>query len=286
MLRRFAYAKINLSLEVLRKRPDGYHDVATVLQAISLHDTLTFARADTLSLTGTPPGVAQEQDLVFQAARLLQQATGTAHGARIVVTKRIPVAGGLGGGSSDAACALQSLNELWGLGLPAERLHKLAAQLGSDVPFFLGAPTALAMGRGDRLTPVPSPRREQWLVLLSPPQELPRKTARLYGALTPAHWTDGSRTHRLAELLGSKAQLSDADLFNVFEAVAYALFSGLTAYRDALLNAGAPAVHLSGSGPTLFALAPDEHEARRMQRRLSREGHRSLVARTTSLDYT
>ena len=150
-------AKVNLALEVLRKRPDGYHELSTVLQAVDLCDRLTVETADTITLETSEPGLpTDERNLVVRAARMLRDAAGVDRGARIRLEKRIPLAAGLGGGSSDAAATLWGLNRLWGLRWKRERLVELAVALGMDVPFFLGRGRALGTGRGEVLRPLPS----------------------------------------------------------------------------------------------------------------------------------
>ena len=150
-----AFAKINLSLEVIGRRDDGYHDVATILQTIDLADELALEPANTLSVTCDDPGLAGESNIVWRAATNLASRAGILPRARIHITKRIPVAAGLGGGSADAAAALLGLNRMWELNLATPELHQVAATLGSDVPFLLTGGTALATGRGDVLHPLP-----------------------------------------------------------------------------------------------------------------------------------
>ncbi|MDP2726756.1 MAG: 4-(cytidine 5'-diphospho)-2-C-methyl-D-erythritol kinase, partial [Dehalococcoidia bacterium] len=199
------------------------------------------------------PDLSGPDNLVLQAARLLKDATGYQGGARIHLAKRIPAAAGLGGGSSDAAAALQGLNQLWKLDLTRERLLEMASRLGSDVPFFLYGGTAEVEGRGNKVTPLPAPDKI-WLVLLRPPLTLPEKTRRLYGSLNPRHFTGGEHTQALAEALLKGRALTEEMLFNVFEGVAPALFPSLEEYRSRLRGVGARKVHLAGSGPAIFAL--------------------------------
>jgi 4-diphosphocytidyl-2-C-methyl-D-erythritol kinase len=263
----YAPAKINWTLEVLG-RPDhyrGYHEVRTVLQAIDLCDILEFGPGEGVRLEVEGPHEASEDDLVLRAAALLDGGGG--RGARIRLTKRIPVAAGLGGGSSDAAATLRGLNELWRLGLSGERLAEMAAGLGSDVPFFLAGGTALAEGRGERVTPLPD-APQAWLVLLAPPIAPADKTRRMYAALKPSEFSDGSRTAALVAAIREGRSVADGGLYNVFERAAYAAFAGLEAYREALLTAGAQRVHLAGAGPALFSVAEDEAAARAMLSRL------------------
>lgn len=246
-------AKVNLSLEVLGRYPDGYHRIASVMQTISLADTLTLEPSGEIRFRCDRPGLNIDDNLVVRAARLLQATAGYQGGANIFLAKDIPEAAGLGGGSSDAAATLKGLHELWGLGLPQERVKKIAAGLGSDVPFFLFGGTALVEGRGEMVTPLPASGRI-WLVLLRPPLILPEKTRRLYGALTPQHYTAGEHTELLTDALRGGQLLSEEMFFNAFEQVASGVFTGLEEYQRRFREAGAGRVHLAGSGPTLFAL--------------------------------
>ena len=280
-MRLYAPAKINWTLEVLGRRDDGYHEIRTVMQTVEPCDSLDIEPANELQLEVEGRHELFEDDLVLRAAFALDEGGG--RGARIRLTKRIPVAAGLGGGSSDAAAALRGLNELWGLGRSDANLAKAAAEIGSDVPFFIYAGTALAEGRGERVTPLPEPP-PTWLVLLAPPLELPEKTRRMYAALTPADFSDGSRTDAVVRRIREGGPVDDGSLYNVFERVAYEAFAGLDAYRDALLTAGARRVHLAGSGPALFALGADEDAARSVHARLRLPGGeapvRAFVVRT------
>lgn len=273
-----AYAKVNLTLEVLGRREDGYHEIRSILQTISLADRLTFRRADGLHLDCTVTGLKGTSNLVMRAARLLQTATGCQQGARMELRKEIPIAAGLGGGSSDAAATLRGLNRLWGLDLPLERLSTLGAVLGSDVPFSLKGGTALARGRGESVVPLGS-APSAWLVLLVPPLWLENKTARLYSLLDAECYTDGEATRRLSQELASNRLPADL-LCNAFERVMHAAFTGISRFTAALVDAGARKVHLAGSGPTLYTVARDETDAREMARKLTGLRHRAFVVKT------
>ncbi|GBD10857.1 4-diphosphocytidyl-2-C-methyl-D-erythritol kinase [bacterium HR23] len=270
-----AYAKINLTLEVLGRRPDGYHNITTLLQTIALwDDLLLFPAEDGISVECSEPALQGPSNLVYRAVALLQEAAGICRGVRIVVRKAIPVAGGLGGGSADAGAVLRGLVRLWGLSLPMERLVALGERLGADVPFFLWGGTALAEGRGEKITPLP-PLPETWFVLLAPPLGSEGKTARLFRLLEPRHFTDGSRTRALADSLRQGFPLSDALLFNAFEAVAWDAFPGLEAYWRGLEECACAPPHLSGAGPSLFALASSPHKAQECAQRLRARGWRA-----------
>jgi 4-diphosphocytidyl-2-C-methyl-D-erythritol kinase len=275
-----AHAKINLTLEVLAKRPDGYHEISSILQTISLADTLTFEPSERLYFRCDVLDLQKPDNLALKAARLVQATTGSNKGAIINLTKRIPIAAGLGSGATDAAATLNGLNQLWQLNLSLDKLTDLAAKLGSDVAFFLHGGTALAKVRGEQITLLP-PTPQLWLVLLEPPIEpVPNKTAQLYSQLNPSHFTSGQLTQKLVAHLNHGGKVEDSFLFNVFEQVAFDFFPKLSEYRSILLKAGARSVHLAGSGPALFALAPDKAHGEAILKRLENGGQKGYLVHT------
>jgi|DewCreStandDraft_2_1066082.scaffolds.fasta_scaffold00351_35 4-diphosphocytidyl-2-C-methyl-D-erythritol kinase len=274
-LRVLAPAKINWTLEVMGRRPDGYHEVTTVLQTIALWDELELEEAPGLEVETVGGPSFGEEDLALRAARLLLPQGGV----RVRVRKGIPVAAGLGGGSSDAAAVLRGISSLLGLSICSDELHCLAAGLGSDVPFFLYGGTALATGRGEVVSPLPD-APTVWLVILVPPFDLEGKTGLMYRSLSPSQYSDGSFTRSFLARMEERRAVDEGLMHNAFEPVAYALLPDLAHYRRALLKAGARRVHLAGSGPSLFALAADVAEAEAMAARLRAEGLTPLVART------
>ncbi len=280
-MRLIAPAKINWTLDVLGRRDDGYHEVRTVLQTIDLFDDVCLDPAETLTIAAGSGYSPSEDDLALAAARLLAEVADRPPRATISIAKRIPATAGLGGGSSNAAAVLRGLNLKWGVAWEPGRLSQVAARLGSDVPFFLYGGTALAQGRGELITPLPD-SATAWLVLLVPPFKPSHKTKRMYQALTPTDFSDGSHTEALVSRLRQGGHINDACLYNVFERAAYETFAGLTAYREALLAAGAPHVHLAGSGPALFALATDRSEAEEIYRSLRPPGGEFFLARTVA----
>jgi 4-diphosphocytidyl-2-C-methyl-D-erythritol kinase len=266
-----ACAKINLTFEVTGKRGDGYHEIVSVMQAIDLCDALTFEPRESLYLSCNIPELVSPNNLIFKAARLMESAAGRDHGVAISLTKGIPPAGGLGGGSSDAAAVLQSLNELWKLDLPWEKLGELAARLGSDVPFFCcGSATALARGRGDRVAALPALRRT-WIVLAVPAIQVADKTRRMYARLDASRFTDGRYAERMAGLIQRGESVVSELCYNAFDDVAYSFFPGLDRYRLAFLAAGAGEVHVAGAGPVLFAIAEDKAGGLGIVEKLKRE---------------
>lgn len=264
-----APAKINLTLEVLGRRPDGYHEIKSVMQTTGLCDVLCLEPSADIKYICVNPDWRVEKSLLPKAASLLKEHTGTNQGAIISIRKKIPLVSGLGGESSLGAAALRGLNQAWGLNLSVSDLEALAARLGSDVPFFIRGGTALSQGRGEIITPLP-PFPKSWLVLLVPDvPEVPQKTARLYGCLKESHYTRGERTDRLVSRLQDGGKIDTGLLLNVFDMVAPEIFSGIEDYRQRFISAGAKNVHLAGAGPTLFALFGIESEAEAVYRELA-----------------
>jgi 4-diphosphocytidyl-2-C-methyl-D-erythritol kinase len=253
-----APAKINLVLEVLGKREDGYHDIDTVLQTISLTDVvrLEFGTSTGVEVmagdfaAGTPAG---ETNLAWKAAVELARRCGRDVSAlQIRLVKQIPAAAGLGGGASDAASTLRLLQEAWPEVTERDLLESAAA-VGSDVPFFLMGGTARATGRGERVEPLPD-IAEHGVVLFVPPTTMEQKTARLFAALDELPFDDGSVAASFVAT--PPAQIRGADIYNAFERVAFDVFPRLAAlWEDLETRIGEP-IRLAGAGPTLFWIGP------------------------------
>ena len=275
-----AAGKVNLALEVLGKRADGYHELATVMQTIDLADRLVLEDADDLTLTTTSPEVpADGGNLALRAAAALREAAKVDRGVRVRLDKRIPVAAGLGGGSSDAAAVLLGLNRLWALRWPLARLAEVAVTLGMDVPFFLRGGVAMGTGRGEVLAPLSG--GPMALVLVNPGEAL--STAAVYGRVTPAMYSDGKRARTMAEALGTRRPSRvAASLYNGLEAAASGVRPDLVRMRAALLAAGALGAAMSGSGPTVFGIARSFEQARQIRRRLARATWGCWAVRTVS----
>ena len=252
-----AYAKINLTLEVLGHYDNGYHEIVSVVQAVDLYDTLSFQPDYNITLRSNPPQLQVSSNLVLKAANLLQSFTHTQQGALITLEKSIPMDSGLGGGSSDAAATLRALNQLWKLDLPQLTLEKLASELGSDVAFFLNGNTALMEGRGERITPLPS-FPESWVVLFKPSIQIPHKTQAMYARLDESHFTRGEFTKSLIDAMQKNAKKPYSLCYNVFEEIAFTSIFKLEEYRQCFLDAGAVSTHLAGAGPTLFTFVESQ----------------------------
>lgn len=280
MLTVMAPAKLNLTLEVLSKRNDGFREIRSVIQTINLCDRFEFRPNKKITFRCDLPGWKADESLVSRAAALLKETSGCAEGASIKLFKKIPLSSGLGGDSSDAAAVLIGLNRLWGLAYPSGELARLASQLGSDVAFFLFGGMAMMQGRGEVVIPLP-PLPEMWAVLLVPDlQRSTGKTGRLYTSLQKEHYSSGQATEDMVALLTRGGSVSADSLFNVFDKVAYNIFEGLDGYRERFLEAGADSVHLAGSGPSLFTLFRDKDKAKKVYANLKGQGLETCLAET------
>lgn len=263
--------KVNLLLNILGKRPDGFHELETVMQPIPLQDELRFERRSEpgIVLTCSHPELPTDsRNLVYRAAELFLKTTGISEGARIHLEKRIPLAAGLGGGSANAAGTLRGLVDLFGAPVSAEALQTMASQLGSDVPFFLQDGPALATGRGEKITPLKpfAALRGAWILLIHPGFGV--STPWAYQAL--AEFPDAltgrpERTGQLLEVL-THGQLHDLapHLYNTLERPVLRKYPVLALYQEFLREGGAAATLMSGSGSTTFGLLPNEQTGRNL----------------------
>lgn len=273
-----AHAKVNLTLEVVGRRDDGYHELRSVFALVPLTDDVRVAAAKTLDVRITPPlDAPRGDDLASRAVRAFAATTGREPRALVRVRKRIPVAAGLGGGSSDAGAVMRGLAELWRV--PSASVE-VAASVGSDVPFFLsGARFALVSGRGEAVDPLPVPERELWIAVVLPPVRV--ATAAVFAALQPADWSDGASGERLARAF--RDSTVDATVVrecarNDLSAVAERSCSWIADARAAA-RAREIELHLSGTGPSLFAIGEDRRDALRIARGLRRAGLRPRALR-------
>lgn len=275
-----AAAKVNLALEILGKRADGYHELATVIQTVDLSDRVVLEDADVPELRTSTPGVPTDAtNLALRAAIALRDAAGVAGGVRITLDKAIPVAAGLGGGSSDAAAVLVGLNRLWGLRWPSERLSEVAATLGMDVPFFLRGGAAFATGRGERVEPLAGGRLA--LVLVNPRRGI--NTAEAYDRVTAEMYSDGTRARAVAlALRNRRPALVAANLYNGLEAAVAPTLPPIGQMRAALMAAGALGASMSGSGATVFGVARSFEHARQIRARVARASWACWAVRTLS----
>lgn len=255
-----APAKINLSLDVLHKRPDGYHEVEMIMTTIDLADRieLTWLPEDVIKITSQNRFVPDDQrNLAYQAARLLKDKFHISVGVQINIEKTIPVAAGLAGGSSDAAATLRGLNRLWNLGLSLDELAVLGAEIGSDVSFCVYGGTALATGRGEKIKQLSAPP-SCWVVLAKP--LIGVSTADVYRRLNLEGVTHPNTQAMIQAIKDNNFNGVCNNVGNVLEDVTLRLYPEVAQIKDQMYRFGADAVLMSGSGPTVFALV--QHDSR------------------------
>jgi 4-diphosphocytidyl-2-C-methyl-D-erythritol kinase len=264
-------AKLNLGLEILGRRADGYHEIRTVMATIGLFDTLriTAAReAGVSSVTGVP-SVEPVDNLITKAIDVFAEATGEDLAVDVSVKKAIPSPGGIGGASSDAAATLLALDAMTGTALPKDDLLDMAARIGSDVPFFLEGCVALATGTGTTLTPLAA--FHAYAVLVVPALDIPAKTASLYGSLNTEDFSQGSQIDGVLTALETGLLPRGEHLRNAFVRPLYLLAPELTGLHSTLMNCGAPYVALSGAGPAHYVLFETGNDAHSLAHRVERE---------------
>lgn len=264
LLKKFAYAKINLGLEVLYKRDDGFHEINTVFLPIKLHDVLEFSTSEQIEVITIPDiFIPENENIVYKAAQFLKQKCNPQTGVKITMVKNIPTGAGLGGGSSDAAAALTALNEFWNLGLNYEELKEAALQLGSDVPYFLKHGAAIGKGRGEIL---------EYFDLNLPFHIVTINT----GLIIPTAWAYNSlkRTtvqrkpkdfKQILENQKNNFQSWKDKIINDFEESVMPLYADLREIKDELYKSGAVLALLSGSGSSMFGLFSDEDQTMKIQ---------------------
>jgi len=290
----WAPAKVNLSLRVLERREDGYHELRTILQTISLADRLSVAydpAGQGVALECSDPSLAGPENLAARAARELLERGKWPGSVRIRLEKRIRPGSGLGGGSSDAAAVLLALGRLLEPRPAASVLHEVAAGLGSDVPFFLVGGAAVGLGRGEEVYPLPDPPRERCLLLLVPSFGI--STAEAYGQLSRqrvARLTPAERRHIISVFCSTTsvpacgdARIAMGLLSNDFEAAVFPRFPELSEWKDRLVKAGAALAMLSGSGSALFGVFADRRGAAAARQRFFEDfAGEALVVREMS----
>jgi 4-diphosphocytidyl-2-C-methyl-D-erythritol kinase len=266
VIRRKSYAKINLFLKVLGKRADGYHDIVTLMQRISLSDEMTFSeKGDQIVVKCPGSDLPEDEDnIIFRAAEALFSYTHFDGGVEITVTKGIPIAAGLGGGSSNAATTLITLNEMMGFNLEREELTEIGAKLGADVPFFILGKTAWASGIGDRLVAADT-MPKIWYVLINPGFEV--STKEVYGNLKLG-LTNGTIKYNMPRFK-PVSQIID-DLANDLEEVSSRLYPSIPKMKEHLRVHGALGSLMSGSGPTVFGIFKSRNSALKAEKELRR----------------
>ncbi|ALS25758.1 4-diphosphocytidyl-2C-methyl-D-erythritol kinase [Paenibacillus sp. 32O-W] len=260
-----APAKINLLLDVLHKRDDGFHEVEMVMTMVDLADRLEMEelQRDTIIISSQAGYIPlDEKNLAFQAAKLIKERYDVRKGVYIHLNKKIPVAAGLAGGSSDAAATLRGLNRLWGLHIPEDDLCRLGAELGSDVPFCVTGGTALAAGRGEKLQRIANPP-QCWVVLAKPPINV--STADVYGKLRASELEYHPSAADMISAIENQSFNGVCEaLGNVLETVTLKLYPEVRQLKESMKRLGADGVLMSGSGPTVFGLVSKEAKLARI----------------------
>jgi 4-diphosphocytidyl-2-C-methyl-D-erythritol kinase len=270
-----SYAKVNLTLDVLGRRADGYHELITIMQTLDLYDTLclTMIEEDCVRITCTRSDLSNEHNLALRAAEAIRQHLGLKQGLAIELQKRVPVAAGLGGGSSNAAAVLLALQQWWQLPLSLSELQQIAASLGSDVPFFLTGGLAQCEGRGERITPLAPfwPHEMRWMLLLKPAISV--STAAVFRSLALGDYSNGETSRLLLAALQAGSNFQLEILHNSLERGVLKQYPEVAQAREAMSQAGATFVQLSGSGPTLFAPFATLTNAAQTQQHLQNQGY-------------
>jgi 4-diphosphocytidyl-2-C-methyl-D-erythritol kinase len=274
-------AKVNLALSVLGRRTDGYHDIQTIFQSIDLHDDLEFQPSRRMELSCIDlPDIPPEDNLVWKAAVLLSSRLPEKHYASIILRKKIPMGAGLGGGSANAATTLLALRRFWNISISDSALQSIAAELGSDVPFFLNGGTALGIGRGEQIHPLPDSSAGH-LVVIYPGVHV--STSEAYRSLNLG-LTSSTSDHRIqhfcSQIKAGKSYLTE--IFNDFEASILTAYPPILEAKNFLMMRGAIASMLSGSGSSVFGFFSDEESALAAAREATRTAWRAFPAKTLS----
>lgn len=280
MICEIAPAKINLTLEIIKKRNDGYHEIKSVMQTINLCDCLTIWEHDWIQIVPEYHNLSAgdiipdldscnnfSDNLVFKAATMLQKISGFHGGAVIQLKKTIPLCAGLGGGSSDAAAALKGLNKLWKLKLSSEELANIGSLIGSDIPFFIYGGTRIVSGRGEIIENSLT-LQKKWVTLIHLPIKIEQKTKRLYSFITPRNYSNGNFT---SEFIRNINNGFESNIFNVFEIVYSDIFKEYNYFLEKLLKITGRTFHLSGSGPVVFSISDSEEEAKSILNKCEKE---------------
>ncbi|MFH1277356.1 MAG: 4-(cytidine 5'-diphospho)-2-C-methyl-D-erythritol kinase [Candidatus Eisenbacteria bacterium] len=281
-----SYGKLNLFLEILGRASDGYHELSTVMQTVSIADTLRFEEAEGLEVTADGPDVPDgEGNLVWKAAVRLREESGVRRGARIRIEKGIPAAAGLGGGSGDAAAALVALARLWGVRAPLEDLIRIGSELGSDVPFFFYGGTRLCEGRGEIVSPWPPIPQSTRFLVVTP--DLRLSTSFVYEEFERRGLTGGPPSSNLKRVPGgiSDPGLLLRSLFNRLEEAVLPTCPSLREMKGRMGPCCPGGVFMSGSGPTLFGVLPPTWTEEEGFRSRFADARFAAIARPTSSGY-
>ena len=276
-----APAKINLTLEILGKRSDNFHDLTSIMMSVNLNDEIKIEKSSTLEVFCTNRLIAKDFNLAYLAAKKLKAQFKLSKGAKITISKNIPIAAGLGGGSSDAAMTLIGLNKFWGLDLNLDQLFPIASALGSDIPFFLNNGTAMVQGKGELIRALPLANIKH-AVILSPDISIKNKTAHMFSTVRSQDYTKGALTRKLEARIRRHGDIPSELLFNVFDEISIRIFPELNLIRQMFSDIWSGEVHLCGAGPSLFTLVESRENATALSLLLNRKtGFNAYVVEPT-----
>lgn len=274
---RKAYGKINLGLDVLSKRPDGYHELKMVMQTVEIYDVLTFQKNEGSIRISTDHKELPEDkgNLIYQAAELIRETYGISEGVTITLQKNIPIAAGMAGGSSDAAAVFHGMNELFGLSMSLSDMKKLGVRIGADVPYCIMGGSALSEGIGEILTPLPAPPKAH-LLIVKP--DINVSTGFVFKNLQ----VDTLLFH--PDIDGMVRSLKEGDLRgitdrmgNVLETVTMKRYPVIGRIKEEMINQGAENALMSGSGPTVFGIYREEETAKKAERIIEKQGYAKQI---------
>ena len=276
-----APAKINLTLEILGKRPDQFHDLTSIIVSVNLCDEIKIEESSELEIFCSNILIKKESNLAYLVANALRNQYKISTGAKITLSKNIPVAAGLGGGSSDAATTLIGLNKLWGLGLKIDQLSPIARSFGSDITFFLHNGTAMVQGKGDIIRTLPQ-ANIKYAVILSPDIPINNKTRLMFSKVTSSHYTKGALTRKLESRIRSRGDIPPELLFNVYDPISSELFPELKSTLQIFSEIWSEEIHICGAGPSLFTLVESREIATALSLLLNKKtGFKSYVVEPT-----
>lgn len=264
MIYETAPAKINLALDTLYKREDGYHEVEMIMTTIDLNDRLTFeCRDDGEIIIDVEHNFvpSDHRNLAYKAAKLMQDRYNIKKGVKISLEKSIPISAGLAGGSSDAAATFRGLNELWGINESLETLSELASEIGSDISFCIYGKTALCQGRGEKITHLPKPP-SAWVVIAKP--DIGVSTPEIYGALDLENKDEVQTQACLKAIENNDYASMCQSLGNSLEKVTMQLYPEVEKLKNTMSNTGVDAALMSGSGPTIYGFVQKERQAKQV----------------------
>ncbi len=277
-----AYAKINLTLDVVSRRPDGYHNVEMIMQSVDLWDLITLQEIrQGIELDCNIPDLPRDEgNIAWRAAQLIKTEFNIETGIRITIHKNIPREAGLAGGSADCAAVLLGLNKIWNLGMDVKKLQALGKRLGADVPFCLVGGTALAEGIGDMLTPIKS-KEDIWLVIIKP--DFGVSTKEIYSKLKLEAIRNRPDNPRMIKYLETgDIQGISSSLANVLEEVTIPMHPQIHRLKEELVAHGALGALMSGSGPSVYGIFPDQEAARKAVQPLRERHGQVFMAKTVS----